>query len=366
MSTAMSDREVPEDINPYLQLAIDKRASDIYFTTHAPVILRVEGETYPVKSKARETLTPEAIEALAYGIMSDEQKAKFAAENELDFAIRYKTSGRFRINVFRQRNSVAMVLRNIGSVPTLEQMRMPPVLRRLVMHKRGLVLCVGATGSGKSTTMAAIINHRNENASGHILTIEDPIEFMHRHKRSIVNQRELGIDTHDYPGALKSAMREAPDVVQIGEIRDLETAEACIQLAGTGHLALATLHAGNAYQTLQRLITLFPHDRREALYMDLALNLRAIVSQRLIADKAGKRVAAYEILVNTPYTADLIQKGRIDAVRDAMSESDQADATTTFDDSLLALVREGRISEEQALSHADSRDNLQSRMAFAN
>lgn len=353
-----------ERIEPYLQLAIDKSASDIYFTTHAPVMLRVDGHIYPVKSRARETLTPETVEALAHDLMDEAQRTLFAEQREVDFAVRLGTTGRFRVNVFRQRGSVAMVLRNIGSVPTLDEWGMPDVLKRLAMQKRGLVLVVGATGSGKSTTLAAMINHRNENANGHILTIEDPIEFMHRHKRSIVNQRELGIDTLDFPRALRSSMREAPDVVQIGEIRDLETAEACLQLSGTGHLAMATLHASNAYQCLQRLVTLFPKDVREALYMDLSLNLRAIVSQRLVDDVDGKRVAAYEILLNTPYIADLIHKGRLDTVREAMAEADRAEGATTFDDSLLDLVRAGRITQEQALVNADSRDNLQSRLAF--
>ncbi len=354
-----------ERIEPYLQLAIDKDASDIYFTTHAPVMLRVKGQIYPVKSAARQTLTPEVIAVLAERLMDAPQRALFAEAHEVDFAIRFGNTGRFRVNVFRQRGSVAMVLRNIGPVPTLAQWGMPDVLKRLAMQQRGLVLVAGATGSGKSTTLAAVINHRNENAAGHILTIEDPIEFMHRHKRSIVNQRELGVDTHDFPRALRSAMREAPDVVQIGEIRDVDTADACLQLAATGHLALATLHAANAYQCLQRLVTLFPKDMREALYMDLSLNLRAIVSQRLLPAIRGGQVAAFEVLLNTPYIADLIHKGRIDTVREAMAETDRADGAITFDDSLLDLVRADRITAEAALTHADSRDNLQSRLAFA-
>ena len=354
-----------ERIEPYLRLAIEKQASDVYFTTHAPVMLRVAGELYPVKSQARETLTPIQIERLAAGLMNELQQRRFEADQELDFAFRLGTLGRFRVNVFRQRGSVAMVLRNIGHVPAFADFAMPDVLKRLAMQKRGLVLVAGATGSGKSTTQAAIINHRNENASGHILTIEDPIEFMHRHKRSIVNQRELGVDTLDWARALRSAMREAPDVVQIGEIRDMDTAEACLQLAGTGHLALATLHANNAYQCLQRLMTLFPQDRRETLAMDLSLNLRAIVSQRLIRDVRGQRVAAYEVLLNRPYIAELIMKQRIETVQEAMAEGDRSDGAMTFDDSLFALVKAGRITAEEALTHADSRNNLQSRIAFA-
>lgn len=361
----MSDSPSAHDsIEPYLQLAIDKNASDVYFTTHAPVMVRVEGEIYPVKNKTGQALTPEAVEALAVSIMTERQQAEFVREQEVDFAYRFGLRGRFRVNAFRQRGSAAMVLRNIGNVPNFDDFEMPDVLRRLSMQKRGLIMVVGATGSGKSTTLAAMINHRSENASGHILTIEDPIEFMYRHKRSIVNQRELGADTLDFARAVRSAMREAPDVVQIGEIRDLATAEAALQLAATGHLALTTLHGNNAYQALQRLIALFPESAREALFMDMSLNLRAIVSQRLVHGVDGKRVAAYEILLNTPYIADLIRQGRIDSVREAMSEGDGADGMSTFDDSLLALVRSRQITQEQALAYADSRENLQSRLAF--
>lgn len=365
MSDSANDSaNATEAVEPYLQLAIDKNASDLYFTTHAPVMLRVEGEIYPVKSKTREPLTPDRVEALALSIMTEEQKAGFERDHEVDFAYRFGLQGRFRVNAFRQRGSAAMVLRNIGNVPNFDTFDMPPVLKRLSMQKRGLIMVVGATGSGKSTTLAAMINHRSENANGHILTIEDPIEFMYRHKRSIVNQRELGTDTLDFARAVRSAMREAPDVVQIGETRDLATAEAAIQLAGTGHLALTTLHGNNAYQALQRLIALFPEFAREALFMDLSLNLRAIISQRLVRGVGGKRVAAFEILLNTPYIADLIRQGRIDSVREAMSEGDGGEGMATFDDSLLTLVRERQITQEQALAYADSRENLQSRMVF--
>ncbi|MGB7756723.1 MAG: PilT/PilU family type 4a pilus ATPase [Salinisphaera sp.] len=353
-------------IEAFLQLAMDKRASDIYFTTHAPVTLRIGGQIYPIRAAAEQTLTPAYIEKLANALMSEEQRAEFAAERELDFAFRFGNTGRFRVNVFRQRGSVAMVLRNIGNVPSMADFDMPDVLKRLAMSKRGLVLVVGATGSGKSTTLGAMVNHRNENAAGHILTIEDPIEFMHRHKRSIVNQRELGADTRSFARALRSAMREAPDVVQVGEIRDVDTADACVQLAATGHLAMATMHAANAYQCLQRLVSLFPESQRQSLYMDLSMNLRAIVSQRLVAGREGGRVAVYEVLLNTAYIADLILKGRIDKVAEALADADPASGAVTFDDSLLAQVRAGRVAVDEALDQADSRDNLQSRLAFAN
>ena len=354
-----------KDIAPYLQLAVDKGASDLYFTTNAPVMVRIQGETYSVSGQGGSRLSQEQIAELAYGIMTPEQQATFRSVREVDFAIRFRDGGRFRVNVFRQRGSVAMVLRNIGDVPRLEDLGMPPILSELAMRKRGLVLCVGATGSGKSTTLAAMINHRNENATGHILTVEEPVEFVHPHKRSIVNQRELGVDTRSYGNALRSAMREAPDVVLIGEIRDRETMEACVQLAGTGHLAISTLHANNAYQTLQRIVSLFPHEQREQLYMDLSLNLRAIVSQRLVPSREGHRVAALEILVNTHYVAELILKGRFEAVREAMADSAHSKGMCTFDDSLYELYHAGRIDREVALANADSRDNLENRIAFS-
>ncbi|MDT0634203.1 PilT/PilU family type 4a pilus ATPase [Spectribacter hydrogenoxidans] len=353
-----------DDIAPYLALAIDRGASDIYFTSNAPIMLRIEGQTHPVTGGAGQALAPERIEAFANAIMTPEQQALFRSLREVDFAIRYRNVGRFRVNVFRQRGSVAMVLRNVGKVPELADLDMPPILTDLAMTRRGLVLCVGATGSGKSTTLAAMINHRNANQSGHILTIEDPVEFHHPHRRAIVNQREIGPDTRSYANALRSAMREAPDVVLIGEVRDRDTVEACIQLAGTGHLALSTLHANNAYQTLQRIISLFAEEQREQLFMDLSLNLRAIVSQRLVRGRDGKRIAAMEILVNTPYVADLILKGRIDAVREAMTDTAQGKGMRTFDDSLFELYQSGRIDREVALDHADSRDNLENRIAF--
>lgn len=353
------------DIAPYLQLAIEKNASDLYFTTNAPVMIRIQGETYAVGGEGGTKLSQEQIAELAYSIMTPEQQATFRSVREVDFAIRYKDIARFRVNVFRQRGSVAMVLRNVGAVPRLDDWDLPPILAELAMQKRGLVLCVGATGSGKSTTLAAMLNHRNENATGHILTVEEPVEFMHPHKRSIVNQRELGVDTRSYANALKSAMREAPDVVLIGEIRDRDTVDACLQLAGTGHLALSTLHANNAYQTLQRIISLFPHEQREQLYMDLSLNLRAILSQRLVRGKDGQRVAAFEILVNTPYIAELILKGRFETIREAMADTAHNKGMCTFDDSLYELYSSGRIESETALQNADSRDNLENRIAFS-
>lgn len=353
-----------KDIAPYLHLAIEKKASDLYFTANAPAMIRLEGDTFAMGGEDGKKLSAEDIAALAEGIMTPEQQATFRSVREVDFAIRYKNAGRFRVNVFRQRNSVAMVLRNIGSVPILEDLRMPAILGDLVMRKRGLILCVGATGCGKSTTLAAMLNHRNANAGGHILTIEDPVEFMHSHRRSIVNQREIGSDTRSYANALRSALREAPDVVLIGEVREHETMQATLHLCGTGHLALSTLHSSNAYQTLQRIVSMYPQEAREQLYMDLSLNLQAIISQRLVKGKDGKRVAATEILLNTPYVSELILKGRIEAVREAMADTAQSQGMMTFDDSLFELCESGLIEHAEALEYADSRENLENRFAF--
>jgi twitching motility protein PilU len=257
-----------------------------------------------------------------------------------------------------------MVLRYIPSeVPKFDGLNLPPVLKELILHKRGLLLMVGSTGSGKSTTLAAMINHRNENQAGHILSIEDPIEFSHPNIQSIVNQREVGQDTLSYANALKSSLREAPDVILIGEIRDRETMEAAIELAGTGHLAISTLHANNAHQTMDRIINMFPQELHKQLFMDLSLNLRSIISQRLVIGKDGKRVAAVEVMLNTPHIADLILKGQVDEIREAMEESPEG-GMQSFDQALYNLYKEGRIELEEALKNADSRANLEAKINF--
>ena len=295
---------------PYLKLAVEKNASDIFFTANAPAMLKVEGEMLSI---GRQQLSADAIRELAMSILTPEQQTHLHTNLEIDLALQAGTLGRFRVNIFHQRGALGMVLRYVKSqVPTIDELGVPEILKDLIMHKRGMMLMVGATGSGKSTTLAAMINHRNENKSGHILTIEDPIEFLHPNKKSIINQREVGQDSHSYENALKSSLREAPDVILIGEIRKRDTMEACIQLANTGHLSISTLHANNAYQALQRIVNLYPDELRDQLYMDLSLTLRAIVSQRLVRRKDGKRCAAIEIMINTPYIADLILKKRID------------------------------------------------------
>lgn len=350
-----------QKILPYLRLAIEKEASDIYFTVDAPAQIKVHGNFFAVGKTA---FTSSSVRELVFSVLTDPQKTELERERELDFATEAGGLGRFRVNVFFQRGEVAMVMRLVNSeVPQLAELGLPTVLSELVLNKRGLLLLVGATGSGKSTTLASMIRHRNENAHGHILTIEDPIEYLHPNLRSIVNQRELGSDTHSYARALRSALREAPDVILVGEIRDRATMEAAIQLAGTGHLCLSTLHANNAYQALQRIINLFPHDMRAQLYLDLSINLRGIVSQRLVRTEDGKRCAAIEVMLNTPFIADLISKGKVDELREAMAQSSDG-KMQTFDDSLLGLYRGGRISKEEALANADSPANLETRIAF--
>jgi twitching motility protein PilU len=298
------------------------------------------------------------VKKIGYSLMDEGQVPAFERDLELNLAIAVKDAGRFRINVFKQRGEVGMVIRAIKSeIPSMEQLRLPAILKDLVMEPRGLILMVGATGSGKSSTLAAMIDHRNTNSNGHILTVEDPIEFLHRHKKSIVNQREVGLDTRTYHNALKNAMREAPDVIMIGEILDTETMEAAIAFSETGHLCLSTLHSNNADQTLERILNFFPESAHKNILMNVSLNLRAIVSQRLVVGKDGKRLPAIEILLNTPMIRDLIRRGQIHEMKEAMDRS-LAEGMQTFDQSLFSLYKEGKIELEEALRKADSRDGL--------
>ena len=348
-------------ILPYLKLAVEKNASDIYFTTNAPAMLKVEGQMLAV---GKNKLTGEFIRELATSILTPEQQEFLQSNREIDLATEAGGLGRFRVNIFHQRDSLGMVLRYVKSdVPRVDDLGVPEVLKDLIMHKRGMLLMVGATGSGKSTTLAAMINHRNENAAGHILTIEDPMEFVHPNKRSIVNQREVGTDTLSYENAIHSSLREAPDVILIGEIRARETMDACLQLANTGHLSISTLHANNAYQALQRIINLYPEELRDQLYMDLSLTLRAIISQRLVRTKDGKRCAAVEVMINTPFISELILNRRVDEIKDAMAQSSDK-GMLTFDNSLFTLYKEGRIDLDEALNNADSRTNLEAKINF--
>ena len=350
------------NVEPLFKLMVEKQASDLFMTCFAPVKIKIEGKIVPVN---KVELTPKMVRQAAIELMSEDQMDEFNRELEIDFAVSRSGIGRFRVNVFQARGQVSMVLRYIKSdLPDLDELGMPPILKELVMFRRGLVLMVGASGNGKSTTLAGMINYRNEKTSSHILTIEDPIEFMHTNKKSIINQREIGLDTRSYSRALKSAMREAPDVILIGEIRDRETMQAAIDLAGTGHLAIATLHSNNAPETLDRIINMFPEDQHAQVLMDLSHYLRGIISQRLVNGMEGGRVAAVEVMLNVPRIAELIQRGELGTLKDSFRDStDQS--MVTFDDALLKLHRGGRISLEEALANADSRTDLESKIHFA-
>ena len=343
------------DIGYFLKLMREKNASDMFLTTGAPVYIKVEGKLYPLGNNG---LPSGMVKKIAGSLMDEARYALFEQELEYNMALSLKEAGRFRINCFKQRGEVAMVIRAIKSeIPSIEQLQLPPILKDIINEPRGLVLVVGSTGSGKSTALAAMIDHRNETQSGHILTIEDPIEFLHKHKKSIVNQREVGLDTHAFHNALKNAMREAPDVILIGEILDTTTMEAAIAFAETGHLCLATLHSNNADQTLERILNFFPETAHKNILMNLALNLKAVISLRLVVGVDGRRMPASEVLINTPYIRDLIRRGEVHEIKEAMDKSLE-DGMHTFDQSLFKLYKEGKVSLEEILRKADSRDGL--------
>ena len=349
------------NVKPLFKLMVNKKASDLFFTTHAPVMIKIDGKIVPVNQME---LTPKMVRQAALELMNESQLEQFTRDLEIDFAVSEPGLGRFRVNIFHQRGNVAIVLRYITpDLPTLEDLGMPDKLMDLVMLRRGLVLMVGASGSGKSTTLAAMINYRNKNSASHIVTIEDPIEFLHTNVKSIVNQREVGLDTHSYEAALRSAMREAPDVVLIGEIRDQRTMQAAINLAGTGHLAIATMHANNSPEALDRIVNMYTHEQHKQIYMDLAQYVKGIISQRLVRGKEGKRVAAVEVMLNTPHISEMILKGDIAAVKEAFKDT-QEPGMQSFDDALYSLYTTGGISMEEALLNADSRSNLEAKINF--
>ncbi len=343
------------DIRSLLKVMVDQDASDLYLTVDAPPVYRIHGI---IQRTDAPPLTNEQLEALALALMRGQQRNEFEERLEMNLALYYKELGRFRVNIFRQKGNVGLVFRMIkAQIQTVEELQLPPIIKDIAMTKRGLVLVVGATGSGKSTTLAAMIDHRNTVAPGHIVTVEDPIEFVHQHKKCIITQREVGFDTHSFQNALKNALRQAPDVILIGEIRDTETMEAAITFAETGHLCLGTLHSNNANQAIERIMNFFPVERHAQIYLQLSLNLRAIISQRLIPSLDGKRVPALEIMLDTPRVKDLIKKAQIDTLKEAM-EQGLEEGCQTFDHVLFNLYKSGKISIEQALINADSANNL--------
>ena len=347
-------------VTPLFKLIADKQASDMFFTAGAPIQIKINGAVMPINSQV---LDPGTVKKICYELMTREQIAEFEARHEMNFAKRgysHETGalGNFRINIFHQRNTVSMVIRFVKpDVPAFDTLGLPPILKEVIMEKLGLILVVGSTGSGKSTTMASMIDYRNGMRSGHILTVEDPIEFAFKHKKSIVNQREVRVDTLSYQEALISAMREAPDLIMIGEIRDQDTLVNALLFAQTGHLCMSTLHANNSYNALNRIINFFPRDQRDALLADISIALRAVVSQRLVRTVDGKRVPAVEVLLNTKHIQDLIKAGDLSQIKDAMEQS-LAPGCQTFEQALFDHINNGRISVDEAMVHSDSPTNL--------
>ena len=349
-------------IHQWLKVLAERKGSDLYLTTGAPPCAKFEGE---LKTISSDVLSPGEVAEIANELMDDTQREEFARDLEMNLAVSLPGVGRFRVNIFRQRNEVSIVARFIVmDIPQWHYLGLPEVLTELIMRKRGLILFVGATGSGKSTSLAAMIDYRNSHTSGHIVTIEDPVEFVHRHKKSIVNQREVGVDTRNWHNALKNTLRQAPDVILIGEIRDRETMEHAISFAETGHLCISTLHANNANQALDRIINFFPEEKRQQLLMDLSLNLQAFVSQRLIPNTEGGRSAAVEVMLGSPTVRELILRGDISGLKEIMEKSKDR-GMKTFDMALFDLCQGGEITEDEALRNADSENNLRLRLKLA-
>ncbi len=351
------------DLDRYLREMVTRNASDLFLSAGAAPALKVEGQTHLLDASP---LTAPEIDEVADQLLGDEQKLAFAKAHEMNIGITRTSLGRFRVNVYRQRSNTAIAIRLVPErIPTIESLNLPPILKDVIMFPRGLVLVVGASGSGKSTTLAAMIDHRNRHSGGHILTIEDPIEFLHRHEQSIVDQREVGCDTTSFADALRNAMREAPDVIMIGEVRDRETMEQALVYAQTGQLCLATLHANNANQALDRVLGFFPEIAHKQVLMDLAFNLKAVISQRLLHNaRGGRRVPAVEILLQTSHVSDLILKGEIFKLKEAMKQGIDS-GMMTFEESLLRLYQAGQITLDEALDNADSRADLALRVRLS-
>jgi twitching motility protein PilU len=342
-------------VDPLFNLMAEKQASDLFFTAGAPIQIKINGVVMPVNAQL---LDPAAVKAIAYEVMSEPQIKEFEQKLEMNLGIGRASIGSFRVNVFRQRGSVAMVIRFIKpDIPSIEDLKLPSILKKLVMEKLGMILIVGSAGSGKSSSLAAMIDYRNSTRTGHILTLEDPMEFSFKHKQSIVNQREIGMDTTSYESALISAMREAPDLLMIGEIRDRPTLQSALLFAQTGHLCLSTLHASNSYHAMNRIINFFPREAREALLADLAISLKCVISQRLVRAKSGGRIPAVEVMLNTAHIADLIKKGEMGEIKAVMEQS-MAPGTQTFEQALYNLYSSGQITLEDALANSDSATNL--------
>ncbi len=342
-------------VTPLFKLMAEKQASDLFFTSGAPIQIKINGVVMPINNQS---LDPAQVKQIAYEMMTENQIKEFEARHEMNFATAETGVGNFRVNIFHQRTSVAIVIRFVKpDIPSYDTLGLPPILKQVIMEKLGLILVVGSTGSGKSTTMAAMIDYRNNIKTGHILTVEDPIEYIFRHKKSIVNQREIRVDTYTYDNALISAMREAPDLLMIGEIRDRPTLQSALLFAQTGHLCMSTLHANNSYNALNRIINFFPRDAREALLADLSIALRCIISQRLVRTADGGRMPAVEVLLNTKHIQELIKDGEIGQIKDAIDQS-LAPGSQTFEQALFRLYIQGKITLDEALVNSDSPTNL--------
>lgn len=357
----MSREPTTKLLEPYLKVMVEKQGSDLFFVTGAPPNMKLQGKTSAIAKKPFET---GQVQKLVYSLLSDEQIRDFEINRELNLGFTLESIGRFRVNIFIQRSEVSMVIRYIKwEIPTLDELGLPQVLKSIVMNHSGMVLVVGSTGSGKSTTMAAMLDHRNKMEGGHILTIEDPIEFVFRHNKSIISQREVGIDTLSYQNALREALREAPEVIMIGEARDGETMKAAINFADTGHLCMTTLHAVNSNQAMDRIMNMFPSDMRNQLLMDLSLNLKAVISQRLVPAMDGKLACAVEVMMNSPYISELLREGNFNEIKEIMEKGDTV-GMQTFDQSLYNLYKADKITIKSALAYADSSTNLEWKINF--